>query len=319
VDRLDNQRSSLSFGALYARASSRKLVQPEREPGSQRLAVLIRLELYSIVIGRPSRGRSFCDTNSMHSNEQAAATLPRGKQANGRAPVLLKNERQLLPLDPRTIKGIAVVGPNADAVNLGGYSDRPGRGVSALAGMKAYLGTQAEVRHAPGCRLAQPGYDWWSGQSRLDNFTKDDPLIEQASHRLPQPRGSDCHPRNRRQRSRNPRRILLRPGRRRCRRRSSLRRPKLLRQAADQLPPLNRPDPLSSQPETNRPPWLPLYQHRATMLIRPRLELFPIRVFSASAKPRPSTHIKGHPDPPERRCHQHRRTVWLRNHATLPA
>src|SRR5579859_7150858 len=43
---------------------------------------------------------------------------------------LLKNEGQLLPLDTKKLKTIAVIGPNAADVHLGGYSRDPGRGVS---------------------------------------------------------------------------------------------------------------------------------------------------------------------------------------------
>jgi len=44
--------------------------------------------------------------------------------------VLLKNKNEILPLNAETLKSIAVVGPNADLINLGGYSDNPGRSVS---------------------------------------------------------------------------------------------------------------------------------------------------------------------------------------------
>ncbi len=38
---------------------------------------------------------------------------------------LLKNENNLVPLNPRKIKSIAVIGPNADRELLGGYSGKP--------------------------------------------------------------------------------------------------------------------------------------------------------------------------------------------------
>ena len=38
---------------------------------------------------------------------------------------LLKNENNLVPLNPRKIKSIAVIGPNADRELLGGYSGQP--------------------------------------------------------------------------------------------------------------------------------------------------------------------------------------------------
>jgi beta-glucosidase len=54
--------------------------------------------------------------------------------------VLLKNENGLLPLKKVLIDTIAVLGPNADAVQLGGYSSSPSVSVSPLQGIAAALG-----------------------------------------------------------------------------------------------------------------------------------------------------------------------------------
>ena len=54
--------------------------------------------------------------------------------------VLLKNDKNLLPLDATKLKSIAVIGPNAADVHLGGYSRDPGYGVSVLDGIKAKVG-----------------------------------------------------------------------------------------------------------------------------------------------------------------------------------
>ena len=66
--------------------------------------------------------------------------------------VLLKNENNLLPLDLKKLKTIAVIGPNAADVHLGGYSRDPGRGVSILDGIRARVGNKATVLYAQGCR-----------------------------------------------------------------------------------------------------------------------------------------------------------------------
>src|SRR5713101_9456856 len=50
--------------------------------------------------------------------------------------ILLRNENNLLPLNKAKYKRIAVIGPNAADVHLGGYSSDPGRGVSILQGIK---------------------------------------------------------------------------------------------------------------------------------------------------------------------------------------
>ena len=58
--------------------------------------------------------------------------------------VLLKNDKNLLPLDLAKLKTIAVIGPNAADVHLGGYSRDPGQGVSILDGIKRPRGQQGQ-------------------------------------------------------------------------------------------------------------------------------------------------------------------------------
>src|SRR5450759_1132240 len=48
--------------------------------------------------------------------------------------ILLKNQGALLPLDASKIKTLAVIGPNANKVLLGEYSDDPGYFVTVLDG-----------------------------------------------------------------------------------------------------------------------------------------------------------------------------------------
>ena len=77
-------------------------------------------------------------TNSAEHRELAA-------EAARRSIVLLKNDNNLLPLDRARLRSIAVIGPNADRVHLGGYSDDPGRGVSVLQGITEKVGNQIKV------------------------------------------------------------------------------------------------------------------------------------------------------------------------------
>jgi len=74
--------------------------------------------------------------------------------------ILLKNQNHLLPLDKTRYKHIAVIGPNAADVHLGGYSDKPGRGVSILQGIKDKVGSSAEVLYAEGCKITETDPDW---------------------------------------------------------------------------------------------------------------------------------------------------------------
>ena len=70
--------------------------------------------------------------------------------------VLLKNERGILPL-ARTLKTIAVVGPNADdfEVLLGNYNGVPTDPVTPLRGIREKAGKDTRVLFARGCDLAE--------------------------------------------------------------------------------------------------------------------------------------------------------------------
>jgi beta-glucosidase len=83
-------------------------------------------------------------------------------RAAQRAVVLLKNQGDLLPLDKSKSKRILVVGPVAEAVNLGGYSTgKPKFYVNVIDGLKAVGGDGVQVSYAPGC-LMMPGQMWGS-------------------------------------------------------------------------------------------------------------------------------------------------------------
>ena len=97
-------------------------------------------------------------------------------EAASKAIVLLKNEKDLLPLDLQKLKTIAVIGPNAADVHLGGYSRDPGQGVSILDGIKARVGSKATVLYAEGCRIttAPQGYigSWFDPVELVDPKTQ---------------------------------------------------------------------------------------------------------------------------------------------------
>lgn len=79
------------------------------------------------------------------------------RQIAQEAIILLKNEGKLLPLKP-DIRSIAVIGPNADFVQLGDYS-KPNctpksNVVSPLNGIRRAVSKGTQVRYARGCELA---------------------------------------------------------------------------------------------------------------------------------------------------------------------
>jgi len=97
-----------------------------------------------------------------------------------RSITLLKNENELLPLDLNALKSIAVIGPNAAGVHLGGYSDNPGRGVSVLQGIKDKTGNRIKVSYAEGCKITKEGGNWFADTATLSDPAVDQRLIAEA-------------------------------------------------------------------------------------------------------------------------------------------
>jgi beta-glucosidase len=74
-----------------------------------------------------------------------------------KAVTLLKNDGNILPFDPKKLKRIAVIGPNADVEILGAYSTPEARHfVTVLEGIRRQAGKDVEVLYAEGCSLV----DW---------------------------------------------------------------------------------------------------------------------------------------------------------------
>jgi beta-glucosidase len=88
--------------------------------------------------------------------------------------VLLKNEGALLPLDPARFRTIAVIGPNADRLLLGGYSGKPFFYTSVLEGIRNRAGNGARVLYSEGCKITVGGS--WDE----DTVTLPDPAGDQA-------------------------------------------------------------------------------------------------------------------------------------------
>jgi beta-glucosidase len=101
-------------------------------------------------------------------------------QAAHEAIVLLKNQDNLLPLAKGKYKHIAVIGPNAAEMHLGGYSNQPGRGVSVLQGIKTKVGSSAEVLYAEGCKITESLPDWDADKVVLGDPALNAKRIEEA-------------------------------------------------------------------------------------------------------------------------------------------
>lgn len=67
--------------------------------------------------------------------------------------ILLKNDNNTLPFDEKEIKRLAVIGPNADEVHYGNYSNDNSPGISILEGISGYGNGKFEVLYAEGFKI----------------------------------------------------------------------------------------------------------------------------------------------------------------------
>ena len=104
------------------------------------------------------------------------------RQAAREAMVLLKNENRTLPLDPAKLKTLAVIGPNAADIHLGGYSAVPMAGVSVLQGIKDFAGDAFKVLYAEGCKLTTNHASGWLVNEKplLNDAADDSRLTDEA-------------------------------------------------------------------------------------------------------------------------------------------
>ncbi len=124
-------------------------------------------------------------------DEDAAAAITNNaehralaREAARKSIVLLKNEGGLLPLEPANIRSLAVIGPNAAVVRLGGYSGDPLQPVSVLEGLRRRAGDSVDILYAQGCGLTQsPGTAaelWVLDEVLQSDPQRDSALIEEA-------------------------------------------------------------------------------------------------------------------------------------------
>ena len=102
------------------------------------------------------------------------------RHAAEEAIILLRNEGNLLPLDPARLKSIAVIGPNADVVRLGAYSGKPDRVVTIAEGIKSRAGGHITVTTAPGCGLTKGNRGWADDLIEMADPAEDAKLIAEA-------------------------------------------------------------------------------------------------------------------------------------------
>ncbi len=101
--------------------------------------------------------RPYVDTATIDSTRRLTEARELARRAARESIVLLKNEHQALPLG-QNIKSIAVIGPDAAEVRLGGYSAPGNNPVSILDGIKKRAGTHTQVQYTKGCSRLDTTY-----------------------------------------------------------------------------------------------------------------------------------------------------------------
>ncbi len=154
------------------------IVPAEQVDGAVRrvLAAKFMLGLFENAYADPQEAEKVCNSAEHRQLAYKAAT---------KALILLKNDG-LLPLDVKKIKTLAVIGPNAAGIHLGGYSADPGHAVSILDGIRQKVGKQVEVVYAEGCKITKEDFGgqgwlgWHNDVSDPVDPEEDERLILQA-------------------------------------------------------------------------------------------------------------------------------------------
>lgn len=94
--------------------------------------------------------------------------------------VLLKNDKNILPLDKKALKSIAVIGPNANRCLMGEFTEKPLNKVTVLDGIKTKVAKETQVLYAEGCRITKDGEGFKSDTAKMASFSLNDSLIKKA-------------------------------------------------------------------------------------------------------------------------------------------
>src|SRR4051812_39407889 len=122
----------------------------------------------------------FADAAAAEAASNTPAHQAVALEAARKAIVLLKNDSRTLPLDRRRVKTLAVIGPNAKGIHLGGYSRTPEHTVDILSGISKAAGPEIRVLHAEGVRITEHDADWNADKVVLGDPEKNRARIKEA-------------------------------------------------------------------------------------------------------------------------------------------
>jgi len=121
----------------------------------------------------------YVDARAAQARTATPDAIALAREAAVRSMVLLKNQGNLLPLDPAKVGRMLVVGTHARDTPIGGYSDVPNHVVSVLEGMQEAAKGRFTVDYAEGVRLTR-SREWAADKVDLVPEAENAPLIEEA-------------------------------------------------------------------------------------------------------------------------------------------
>ena len=124
--------------------------------------------------------KPYVDPDRAERVANTAASQALALEAARKSIVLLKNQGGLLPLDRGRIKTLAVIGPNAKGLHLGGYSRNPGRGVDVLTGITTVAGNGMKIVTAEGVRITEHEANWGADTVVLGDAARNKTRIQEA-------------------------------------------------------------------------------------------------------------------------------------------
>ena len=159
-----------SYVHLPAALAAGKVTQAQIDDAVRHM---LRLKFLSGLFEKPFVDAKYAEQITGNAEARALAL-----EAAHKSVVLLKNDGAL-PLRAESLKTLAVIGPNAARVEIGGYSNVPKQVVTILDGIQTKLGDKVKVVTAPGTRFTDSG-DWYSDDVVLTKPEENRRLIKEA-------------------------------------------------------------------------------------------------------------------------------------------
>lgn len=108
--------------------------------------------------------KEYSDVTALPQRIHTPSNITLARKVAEESVILLKNDDNILPLDRKSLKKLAVIGPNADQVQYGDYSYTRDNntGVTILDGIRQIVGNEVDVKYAKGCgitSLDKDGFD----------------------------------------------------------------------------------------------------------------------------------------------------------------